>query len=233
MPVQGILDYRPAAQPVIYSLTPPIAAVISWLWLSDTLLVRHWLGMAVTLAGVVWVVLEEPEEDAGGGLPQETDYPDSRSVNTGPSSNPRSKVGLGLTLAVLAAVGQAVGMVLSKEGIGDYDAVGATFIRVLGGMVGYLALVTLGGRWQAMFTASRNRQAMLVVTLGAIVGPFLGVVLNMVALRDCPAGIVATIISTMPILILPFSITLHGEKISLRAAGGAALSVVGVALLAV
>ncbi len=40
------------------------------------------------------------------------------------------------------------------------------------------------------------------------------------------------IISTTPVLILPFAILLYREKVSLRAAGGAALSVAGVALLA-
>jgi drug/metabolite transporter (DMT)-like permease len=42
---------------------------------------------------------------------------------------------------------------------------------------------------------------------------------------------VATIIATMPVLILPLSMLVYGEKVSPRAAGGAVLSVAGVALL--
>ena len=39
----------------------------------------------------------------------------------------------GVMLAVLSSAMMAVGYVLSKEGLGDYDAVAATMIRVLGG----------------------------------------------------------------------------------------------------
>lgn len=62
-------------------------------------------------------------------------------------------------------------------------------------------------------------------------GPFLGVILFLVALQHCHAGVVTTITATMPVLILPFSIALHREHVSWRRALGAMLSVVGVGLL--
>jgi drug/metabolite transporter (DMT)-like permease len=58
------------------------------------------------------------------------------------------------------------------------------------------------------------------------------VVLMLVALRHCPAGVVTTIIATMPVLILPFSVLLHRERVGFRAIGGAILSLAGVAILA-
>jgi drug/metabolite transporter (DMT)-like permease len=70
-----------------------------------------------------------------------------------------------------------------------------------------------------------------MIVLGTFFGPFAGVILYMIAVRHCPAGVVSTIISTMPVLILPGVILLYRERVSLRAAGGAVLSVVGVALL--
>jgi drug/metabolite transporter (DMT)-like permease len=72
---------------------------------------------------------------------------------------------------------------------------------------------------------------MSIMIFGAAVGPFVGVALSMVALRNCHAGVAATIFGTIPVLILPFVILLYREKVSVRAAGGAILSVVGVALL--
>jgi drug/metabolite transporter (DMT)-like permease len=66
---------------------------------------------------------------------------------------------------------------------------------------------------------------------GVPVGPFAGVILFMVALRHCHAGVVSTIVATMPVLILPFSILLYRERVSLRAVGGALISVAGVAML--
>ena len=138
---------------------------------------------------------------------------------------------LGVSLALAAAVGQAVGLVLSRQGLGQYDAVAATFIRVIGAMGGYLVLVTLLRRWTHMFHVARHGRAMALMTLGALCGPFLGVALSMVALRNCSAGVVSTIIATMPVLVLPMVVLIYKEKVSWRAALGAAVSVFGVALL--
>jgi len=74
-------------------------------------------------------------------------------------------------------------------------------------------------------------KAVGILTLGAMVGPFAGVALSLVALRYAPAGIVATLIGTMPVLILPLSVLLYHEKVSLRAVGGAVVAVAGVAML--
>jgi drug/metabolite transporter (DMT)-like permease len=196
---------------LIFSLAPPLAAVISWACLGDSLSPRGWAAMGVTLAGVAWVVMEQPTGD---------DHPRARR-----------HWGLGVLLAVLAAVAHAVGYVLSKRGIGQYDAVGATLIRAIVAMLGYVVVITFWGRWTAMLAATRRARAMVVLTLGAAVGPFAGVALSLVALRLAPTGVVATIIATMPVLILPFSVFLHREKVSLRAAAGALIAVAGVAML--
>ena len=208
---KALLLIGPRLSLLLQSLSPPIATLASWLFYSEKLATRHWLAMVVTLAGVVWVVLERPESDQ--------------------EAHRHRHLCVGVLLASLAAVGQAIGFVLSRRGIGDYDAGAATFVRVLGAMAGYLVLITLLRRWPSIMTATRHHKAMFIMTLGALVGPFVGVVLSMIAVRHCHAGVVTTIIGTMPILILPFAILLYGEKVSLRAAGGAVVSVAGVALL--
>jgi drug/metabolite transporter (DMT)-like permease len=196
---------------LVFSLAPPFTAIVSWPVLGEPLAMNQWIGMAVTLAGVAWVVLEEPETD--------------------PHPKRQRPLARGVTLAAVAAAGQAVGMVLSKRGMGDYDPAASSFIRILGGMAGYVVLVTIWQRWPSIVSATRDRRAMAIVTFGAIVGPFVGVVLSMIALHDCHPGVVTTILSTMPVLILPFVIVLYGERVSPRAIGGAVLSVLGVAIL--
>ena len=166
--------------------------------------------MGVTLLGVVWVLAEQPER-------------------RGPQTQPRPAIGI--VYALLASFWQAIAYVLSKQGIGDYDAGAATYIRALGGIVGYLALITVVRRWPTIRTALQHRRAMTVMLGGALVGPYLGVVMYLIALRHCPAGVVATITSTTPVLILPVSFRLFRDRISLRALLGALLSVIGVALL--
>jgi drug/metabolite transporter (DMT)-like permease len=209
--VKAFLLIGPRRSLLIQALTPPLAAITSWLALGEPLALRHWMAMAITLAGIAWVISERAE-DPGSACPPE----DLRR---------------GVALGLVASVAQAVGMVLSKQGLGDYDPVAATFIRVLAAMAGYLVLVTLLGRWGAMLSAARQPRPMTIVFLGSIVGPFLGVALSLVALRHCHAGVAATIFSTSPVLILPFAVALHREKITPRAVGGAVLSVTGIALL--
>lgn len=208
--IKALLLLGPRLTLLFQSLAPPIAALLSFVVLGDRLTPLDWLAMAITLTGVTWVVLERSKLS---GKPHLQHRP------------------LGVCLALAAAVGQAAGLVLSKQGLGNYDAVAATFIRVLGSMGGYLVLVTVLGRWGLMWRAALHPRAMGLMTLGAFAGPFLGVILSMIALRNCQAGVVATIISTMPVLVLPAVIVLYREKVSLRAAIGAAISVVGVALL--
>jgi drug/metabolite transporter (DMT)-like permease len=137
----------------------------------------------------------------------------------------------GLLLSLAATVAQAIGFVFSKQGIGDYDAVAGTFIRVLAAMVGFSVLIAVTRRWTTIWTAACNGPAMGIVTYGSFVGPFLGVALSLVAIRHCHAGVAATLISTSPVLILPFAVIIYREKLSLQAVCGAVLSLIGVALL--
>ena len=192
-------------------LSPPLSAIIAWTFLGDKLLLKDWIGMGITISGVIWVILEEPE------TPEE--------------HRRRRHLARGIFLAVVSAVSGSVGIVFSKKGIGTYDAAAATYIRVIGALAGYSILLTLVWRWPVVFRAIRLKRAMGILTFGAFVGPFLGVILCMISLRYCHAGVVSTITNTMPVLILPFLIVIYHEKVSLRAAGGAVHSVVGVALL--
>lgn len=198
---------------LILSLSPPVASLLSAAVLGDWLSAKDWAAMAVTLVGVAWVVFERPDTSRRLHYVQPQQYR------------------FGIVLAVLASLGHAAALVLSKRGIGTYDPFAATFIRIIGSLVGYMPLMTILGRWPGTIRALRHGRSMLILTFGAFVGPFLGVAMYMIAVRHAQAGIVATIIATMPVLILPFVILLYREKVSVRAAAGALLSVIGVALL--
>ncbi len=153
--VKAFLLIGPRLSLLVGSLTPPLTAILSWIWIGDKLGWCDWVAMGVTLAGVVWVVAEQPNGD----------HPHARHR------------GRGVLLAAAASAVMAVGYVLAKDGLGDYDAVAATLIRVLVALPFYALLVTVWHRWPAMLAAVQHRRVMLIVTFGAIVGPFVGVVL--------------------------------------------------------
>ena len=196
---KAFLLIGPRLSLLLYSLTPPLTAIGAWLWMDQPLSARSWLAMAITLAGVAWVVSERT---------QATQLPAWRGQLTG------------ITFALLAAVWQAISSLLAQRGIGQYDAVAATHIRVLGGVAGFIPLVLVARRGASVVAALRDRHVMRIITAGAIVGPYLGVVLYMIALRHCHAGVVNTITATMPVLILPFSILLFREHVTLRRGRG-------------
>jgi drug/metabolite transporter (DMT)-like permease len=195
---------------LLMGLVPPMTALIGWLVLGERLAPLDWLGMALTLGGVAWVVLERRADPAGR-----------------PARVPRS----GILLGIGGALGQAVGLVLSKLGMASYDAFAATQIRVIAGFAGFALVFALLGWWPRVRAALRDRGAMARVGLGAFFGPFLGVSLSLVAVQHTAAGVASTIMAIQPVLILvPAALFMH-ERISPRAVAGAALAVGGSALL--
>jgi drug/metabolite transporter (DMT)-like permease len=67
--------------------------------------------------------------------------------------------------------------------------------------------------------------------VGAFFGPFLGVTGSLAAVRWTDAGTAATLMSVVPVLLVPASALLLHERVPPRAAAGAALAVAGVAVL--
>lgn len=195
---------------LIMSLVPPMTALIGWLLMGEVLDGQDWLGMAVTVTGVCWVVLERQPATEGA---------------------PSRRKPAGVLLALGGAGGQAVGLVLSKYGMGDYDPFAATQIRVAAGLAGFVLLFSLIGWWPRVTAGLRNRPAMVRTTVGAFFGPFLGVSLSLLAVQHTETGVASTIMAIVPVLIIPPAVLIFREKISLRAILGAAMAVAGVALL--
>jgi len=196
---------------LVMSLVPPLTAIIAALALGESLNATGWLGMAVTVSGVAWVVLER--EGTGGARAGARSY------------------WQGLLFAFLGAVGQASGLVLSKYGMGSYHPLPSTIIRVLAGIAGFTLVITVLGRWRQVRQALDDRGALLRIAAGAFFGPFLGVTLSLTSVQLIAAGVASTIMSIVPVLILAPAALIFKEKIGPRAVLGALLAVCGVALL--
>jgi drug/metabolite transporter (DMT)-like permease len=207
---------------LIMSLAPPIAALVGWMIMGETLSGKSLAGMAITFSGIAMVVLTRHN-----GLP----------LSTGEAAGVRKKKGLrfsypvmGLLLAFGGAAGQATGLVLSKYGMDGYDAFAATQIRVITGLAGFMFIYTILGRWNRLLPAMKNIPAMKSLGIGAFFGPFLGVSFSLLAVKHTSSGIAATIMSIVPVLIIPFSVMLFREKITTREVLGAFVAIAGVAL---
>jgi drug/metabolite transporter (DMT)-like permease len=136
----------------------------------------------------------------------------------------------GILYAFGGALGQALGLVLSKFGMKNYDAFAATQIRIIAGISGYALLVTVLSRWGNVKSAISNKSGMMLTSLGALFGPFLGVSFSLIAIKYTEAGIASTIMALVPVFIILPAVVFFKQKVTVSEVLGAIVSVAGVAL---
>jgi len=199
---------------LIMALVPPITALIGWITLGEVLTGMEFLGMGITLVGIVLVI--SSKLDLNQGVP-------GRKLSKGPLL-------LGSLLALGGAIGQAAGLVLSKKGMQDMNAFEATQIRIMAGVVGFTLVITFFKRWKHLLGALKDIKAMKFMTLGSLTGPFLGVSLSLLAVQHTDTGVAATLMALTPVMIIPPAILLNKERIRMIEIVGAIISIAGVVL---
>ncbi len=212
-------------------LSSPLAAFIEWAWLGTTLSLAEIVCAIVILAGVALALAPDKKLQIA-----------------------RQELTWGLGFGLVAALCQALGAVLSRKAFSltklageDIDGVTAAYQRILGGVaVGTLLLLVVkrdsildvffGGSGPASNSmpdrAARWRRAWPWIIANGLAGPALGVSCYQWALKTTPTGVVLPIVAITPLVIIPFSYHLEGERPTLRSLAGGALAVAGAAALA-
>jgi drug/metabolite transporter (DMT)-like permease len=219
---KALVMIGPRLTTLLWGTAPIMATFIAWGFLGENLQLIHYLGIAVTIAGVSWVVAERRFK-GHNQFNLQADHPDSGSLYKG------------VLLGLAAACGQAAGLVLSKHAMlnmgGQLDPLPASFLRMFSSAIMIWTFVIIRGKVMDTVRGFRNGKAMMFAAGGAIFGPFLGVWTSLIAVVYIPAGIAATLNATTPIWIIPNVIFYYKEKVSPRAVLGALLAVAGVAIL--
>jgi drug/metabolite transporter (DMT)-like permease len=175
------------------------------------------LGIVITLVGVVTVILEE-EERSG----------EARSAR-------RQRVA-GVVFGLVGAMGQGIGLTLSKKGIDlnptvTLNPLSATLMRLLLGALFIWFLALLSGRLRSVFAAPRDIDAIKNTAIASFLGPYLGITLSMVAVTFTETGVAQTLLSLMPVMIIPVVWVSHHQKTSWRGILGALVAVLGVTII--
>ncbi|MGO8836810.1 MAG: DMT family transporter [Limisphaerales bacterium] len=208
---------------LIQCLTAVFAALIEWFWLGTRLNLAEILCAALILAGVV--------------------------IALAPGDHLRlapHRLGIGILASVIAALGGALGAVLSRKAYfvahaaGEHPDPGTTgYQRVIGGAVA-LGLVFLVVKWrharrrgddaQMMdsFSAREKSRLWPWILVNSLAGQTIGVSCMQWALETTPTGIVTAIIAMTPIVMLPLARVFEGEKITARPLVGGLIAVAGV-----
>ncbi len=174
-------------------------------------------GIAVTLAGVAWVVLEKNNSDP--------------SQTAGNGKNPLYRRGLLAGLG--AAICQSAGLVLARQGLGaDFPALSGNLMRMASAAL-VIWLVTLlqgqvGATWQSL---QSHPGVLRFIAAGAFIAPFLGVSLSLLAIQHAEVGVASTLMALPPVLLLPVSAVLFKERFGWQAVAGTLLAMAGIAIL--
>lgn len=195
---------------LIMTTVPPMTAFIGWLLLEETMSLLHILGMILTLGGILIAIFSMP----GNGKKIRLSYPLK-----------------GIVFALIGAAGQAGGLVLSKFGMGSYNAFAASHIRIMAAVIGYSLIIIVLKKGSLIRNAVNDRKGMRAIALGSFFGPFLGISFSLLAVKYTETGIAATIMAIVPILIIPPSIVIFKEKFTWLEIAGAFISVAGMVLM--
>jgi drug/metabolite transporter (DMT)-like permease len=194
---------------VLLTLGQVLTVLLAFAWLGERPGAPQTLGIALVLGGVamvMWVRL---------------------------SGDQQSSKFSGLAWGLASVVCMAVSIIIAKEGLAGADSLQATFIRMVAGTAGILVFgqatsrmgnslrFLLEPRFAALFFVS-----VFVVTVG-------GFWLSLFAIDKTQVSIANTLNSTEPLFVLPIAAFVLKEKITKGVVVGAALAVLGVALMTV
>lgn len=196
----------PRITAVLFSLAAPFGLILGYLFLGEVVNGLQGAGIALILGGIVMAV-----------------------IMADPGDRPTRPLWQGVVLGVITSLGQAGGSLLARpamaEGVEPFTAMA---IRSGLGFGFYVTLMVLPFARAARLP---DLQGMRAIGGSAFLGIFLGMSLMMAALAVGNVGIVATLTSTTPVLILPLIWLSTGKAPALPGWIGAGLAVLGTGLI--
>lgn len=209
---------------LVQCFTPPFAALIEWLWLGTKLNLPEVFCIALILAGVALALAP------GDHL----------------KISPR-ELKIGIAFGLFAAFANAFGAVMSRKAFGDAHALGqfpdagtTSYQRTLGGIL-IPAIILVVIKWRSAHahggvfeektrkvSHEKWRRLWPWVLGNALAGQTLGMTCFQWAIEKTPAAIVTAIVALTPVILLPLTRIVDGEKIGVRSLIGALIAVAGV-----
>jgi drug/metabolite transporter (DMT)-like permease len=207
---------------LIFSLSAPFAAGLGFLVLGETLGPSQMVGCALVAGGIAFAV--------GFGR---------RPATSGTGSDRKASVhaevrlsAAGVLLAVLAAFGQAVGILSMRPVMLDnLDPFAVMAARGLVAVVVLWAWHLASPRTWRTGIAVPDPKILARVSLGVFIGYVVGMSMLMIALTGTSVAVASTLSSMAPVAILPMLWLRTGTRLAWQAWCGAFVTVLGTAVL--
>jgi drug/metabolite transporter (DMT)-like permease len=208
---QAYLSIGPRLGMLLLSLSTIFGALEAWLFFGESLRFGQIAGILLALAGIIWVLLEQSPGNPQKILPSFA----------------------GISFGILAALGQATGLVFSKQGmLGDFSPISGNAIRMLAAAIALWFIAAFQKQaGKTIATLRANPSALKLLALAAFIGPVAGVSLSLFAVQNIAVGVASVLTSLSPIFMLPFSRLILKETIGWQAIAGTLLATIGVVIL--
>ncbi|MEI2297004.1 DMT family transporter [Ensifer sp. MJa1] len=204
----------PRRSGILFALNAPIAALLGWLVLGEALSTSAVAGIALTAAGVFLAIVFG-----------------KRRAQMHEWETVKGPLWIGVTLGLGAATGQAIGSIIARPVMATgIDPFVASILRV--GIAAFCLSILL--QLPVPSVKPRNPLTWKVAAMTALTGVLalgIGMTLLLFALSGGKVGIVSTLSATSPVMILPMLWLKTGERPAAGAWSGAALVVIGMALI--
>lgn len=198
----------PRISALLFTTASPFALALGFGFRGETVSLTQAAGVGLIVAGIALAVLG-PQQEEG-------------------ARNPKP-LWIGIGLGLVTSFAQALGSLLARPAmLAGADPVAAMVVRSGTGALFFILLLALPAFRPA---ALPSRPEIRQIGLAALAGMVVGMSFLMAALARGDVGIVTTLSSTTPILILPMVWAVYRRMPGPQAWVGAALAVAGTALI--
>ncbi len=198
----------PRISALLFTTASPFALALGFAFRGETISPTQAAGVGLIVAGIALAVMGPRQEEG--------------------ARNPKP-LWIGIGLGLITSVAQALGSLLARPAmLAGADPVAAMAVRSGTGAAFFILVLALPALRPA---ALPSRPAIRQIGLSALAGMVVGMSFLMAALARGDVGIVTTLSSTTPILILPMVWVAYCRMPGPLAWAGAALAVAGTALI--
>lgn len=199
---------------VLFATNSLFSALLGFWWLDERMGAQALAGATLVVGGVMLAIVWGSRKDESHALEAS-----------------RGRWQTGVALGLLAAVCQSLGTLIAKPVMAaGTDPLAATLVRVCAGTAAQFALY-YGGFAAARASQAATPRLLVQVALIGVLGMGVGMSLVLLALQRGSVGLVAVLSSVSPVLILPILWWRMGRAPARGAWAGAAVTVVGTALV--
>jgi drug/metabolite transporter (DMT)-like permease len=210
----------PRLASIYTTLGPGFALIFGFAFLEETMNFIGFIGIGVTIAGVIWLTQSKKEK--------------VQAIEKGFKPDK-----VGIIFGIGSALCQGLGITLSKMGLLENTAtnhlveVHANWVRLLGGFgLAFIISVFTGNFFRYAKPVFRNeKNGVFFMLLGTIFGPVLGVSFSLITISKINVAVAQTIFALLPVFVLPLNYIIYKEKITFTSILACLVSIAGVMLL--